>query len=400
VALLRLPAVLGLAAAAFVPGCAIDPFACSDAAQCDWEGGTAVCLADGVCAYPDDTCPSGLRRSPNARSNPASCVEDTGGATTTADTSSTDPVETTGSSSSTGGLSSTDTCAGLEWFPDADADGFGDADSTPVIACDAPPSSVQNADDCNDSDPRVRPDHLQCDDNPGLVAWYRLDEASDTEFTVDEAAGSIGTLVGAPSFGIEGAFGTAVQYAGHPDTIDIAETVVRFAPEGAPASEGTIEFWAQPDVLDEACAENCTKFVVHISDDQGDGFGNNTPDLHMHLAHSTAGTPYQWRAFVDGVFAGGENCNLVGSDVEYDRWTHIAFRWTATSCALLIDGISVDSAQGNTPSPQWTHGRIGHPASRPDRAYGGAVDELMIFDHERSDAQIRRDCGRPPCPPA
>lgn len=397
-AILRTVALLGLAVLS-QGGCTIDPFACSDATQCDWEDGTAVCLADGACAYPDDTCPSGLRRSPNASSNPAQCTPDTGSPTTTESTSSSGPALTS-SSSTTGEPTSSETCGAVEWFPDADGDGFGDASSAPTLACDPPDQTVQNADDCNDEDPRIRPDHLQCEDTPGLVAWYRLDEASDADFALDEIAGSVAPLVGAPAFGVEGAFGSAVRYAGHPDTIDIAETVSQFAPGGAPAAEGTIEFWAQPDVLDEACLENCTKFVIHISDELGDGFGNNTPDLHIHLGHAGAETPYQWRALVDGVFAGGENCSLVGPDVEYDRWTHVAFRWTATSCALLIDGVAVDSADGSTPSPSWTRGRIGHPPSRPDRAYEGSVDELMVFDHERTDPEIRRDCGRPPCPPA
>ncbi|MBV1860846.1 MAG: LamG domain-containing protein [Nannocystaceae bacterium] len=389
-----------LFALVFTPGgCTIDAFACSDATQCDWRDGPAVCLTDGVCAYPDDACPSGLRRSPNAAAAPGICVDETAPATTSETSSSSGPATTsTTSGASTAGFSSTQAC--VDWFPDADADGFGDASSAPVNACAPPKGSVENADDCNDNDPRVRPDHLQCGDNPGLVAWYRLDEPSDAEFTLDEAAGSVGTLLGGPSFGVEGPFGTAVRYAGHPDAIDIAEAVARFAPDGAPASEGTIEFWAQPDTLDDACTEDCTRFVFHVSDAQGDGFGNNTPDLHIHLDHAAQGSAYQWRAHIDGVFAGGENCSLAGPDVEFDRWTHVALRWTATGCTLLIDGVSADSSQGFTPSPQWTHGRIGHPPSRPDRAYEGAVDELMLFDHERSNAEIRRDCGRSPCPPA
>lgn len=396
-ALLRFVPLLALTVA--LGGCTIDAFACSDATQCDWAGGSAVCLPDGVCAYQDDACPSGLRRSPNAATDPGSCVEDTAPATTTDTTTAT--ATTVPLTSSTGESSSTEVCPGLEWFPDADADGFGNANSPATIACERPDGSVDNADDCNDEDPRVRPDHLQCDNNPGLVAWYRLDEDADAGFALDETLGSVGTLVGSPAFGVEGAHGTAVRYGGHPDAIEILETVAEFAPDGAPSPEGTIEFWANPDPLDEACTIDCARFVVHISDDQGDGFGNNTPDLHIHLDHSAAGAPYQWRALIDGFFLDeGENCALVGSEVEYDRWTHVALRWTADSCALLIDGVSVDSDGGAIPSPLWTEGRIGHPPGRRDRAYEGSVDELMIFDHERSDADIRRDCGRTPCPPA
>lgn len=394
-AVLRL-LLAGLVSAAV--GCGIDTFACSDASQCDWKDGTAVCLADGACAYTDDACPSGLRRSPNAATNPGVCVQDTDVATTTESTGSNGPPPS--SSSSTTESDSAETCAALEWFPDADADGFGDVNGTAIVACESPEGSANNADDCNDADSRVRPDHLQCEDNPGLVAWYRLDDAPDANFAIDEAAGSVGIIVGTPSFGIEGAYGTAVQYAAHPDSIEISETLSLLAPDQAPAVEGTIEFWAKPDVIDEACTTDCAHFIVHISDAVGDGFGNNTPDFHIHLNHSGEGSPFRWTALIDGVFGGGQNCAVTGPDVEYDRWTHVAFRWSARSCALLIDGVSVDSATGTAPSPPWTNARIGHPPSRPDRQYQGAIDEVMIFNQSRTDAEIRRDCGRAPCPPA
>lgn len=46
------------------------------------------------------------------------------------------------------------------WYADADGDGFG-GESTQVTGCDAPPGSVSNGDDCNDANSEVHPDALE-----------------------------------------------------------------------------------------------------------------------------------------------------------------------------------------------------------------------------------------------
>lgn len=51
----------------------------------------------------------------------------------------------------------TDPCADIVWFPDADGDGFGDAETPPVSACEAPAGMVSSQDDCDDTDPSVYP---------------------------------------------------------------------------------------------------------------------------------------------------------------------------------------------------------------------------------------------------
>ncbi|MCB9674809.1 MAG: hypothetical protein H6737_06805 [Alphaproteobacteria bacterium] len=40
-----------------------------------------------------------------------------------------------------------------QWIPDLDGDGYGDANATPVFACDPPADHVQNTDDCDDTEP-------------------------------------------------------------------------------------------------------------------------------------------------------------------------------------------------------------------------------------------------------
>ena len=52
------------------------------------------------------------------------------------------------------------------WWPDADADGFGDSSETAAIACTADAGLVDKDGDCNDDDTEIRPDaHDVCDDS-------------------------------------------------------------------------------------------------------------------------------------------------------------------------------------------------------------------------------------------
>lgn len=374
--------------------CTIETFACADVGQCDLRDGPALCLDDGVCAYADDACASGFRRSANARTDPNVCVEDEGSSTGTPGTSTTTGDTTT--SSTTESPTSSETCAPLEWFPDADGDGFGDANAEATVACDAPQNAVDNADDCDDADPRLRPDHLQCDNNPGLVAWYRLDDDEGSNFTLDATSDAVGSFAGSPTLGVEGPFGTAIALSGDPDVVNIDETINAIAPEGAPLSAGTVELWAWPEPQDESCEVDCARFLLHISDDEGDGFGGNTSDLHIHIANDGPDTPYTWRGLIDAV----EICRVEGPAVVYEAWTHVALRWDASECSLWVNGTMGESDPGVAPSPTWLEGRIGHPPLRPDRAFTGRIDEVMIFDHVRSAMELRRDCGREPCPPA
>lgn len=373
-------------------GCSIETFACANEAQCDLRDGATRCLEDGVCAYADDGCSSGYRRSPRAVTNPNACVQD--------ESSTSEPPGGGASSTDTtmGGESSAasdETCAPLEWFPDADGDGFGDAEAAGSMACSAPKGAVDNADDCDDADPRLRPDHLQCDANPGLLAWFRLDEAEGSGFALDATSAAVGTLVGSPSLGVEGAFRTAIALGGDPDLVDLAEAVATLAPRGAPLEAGTLEAWIWPEALDEDCTENCDRFVIHISDDVGDGFGGMTSDLHVHLSNSAPGGPYVWSALIEGE----PTCRLSGPAVDFETWTHLALRWDASECTLWVNGAAGDSDDGLAPRAPWTEGRIGHPPNRPDRAFVGRIDEVMVFDHVRSNVELRRDCGRTPCPP-
>lgn len=420
----RAKCALGFAAALgclTLAGCpSLQPFGCVGAAQCDLLDGPGTCLADGDCAYDDTACPSGLRRSPNAQIDPGECVSEnpvettsqTGSTTATLTTSTTGPLTSSTTSGPDPTTAASETCGLMSWYPDVDADGFGDANAEPVMACDQPEGTVQTADDCNDADPRVRPDHLDCEDNPTLAAWYRLDDPAGQAFLLDSGRDGLPGALNDATLGEPGQYGTAVRLA-YDDEVSFHEAIAAFAPDGIPPTSGTVEFWAKLDPPDESCESACAQFALHISNGVGDGFGGNTPDLHVHVDHSDVGDPYFWFAIIDTSTGDPDTpefvqsaCRTEGPQVEIDRWTHVALRWSDSECAFLVDGLLADTDElgvintGSDPEDLgWTSGRLGHPPGFEPRSFLGAIDEVMLFDESRTDAQIRADCGALPCPP-
>lgn len=79
-----------------------------------------------------------------------------------------------------------------EWFVDRDADGFGDASASPVVACEAPSGAVANATDCDDDNDGVHPGATEvcnegeavdedCDASTSAApeTWYLDDDGDD-----------------------------------------------------------------------------------------------------------------------------------------------------------------------------------------------------------------------------
>jgi MYXO-CTERM domain-containing protein len=95
------------------------------------------------------------------------CVAPTGHADNADDCHDGDPLVNPSATEVCNGID--DNCSGLvddddpaldlssatEWWPDMDGDGYGDANAEAIVACVAPPGYVDNADDCDDSDPRI-----------------------------------------------------------------------------------------------------------------------------------------------------------------------------------------------------------------------------------------------------
>lgn len=92
------------------------------------------------------------------------------------------------------------------WFPDTDADGWGD-DASPLYACDVPSGALPSGGDCDDSDGAINPDATEicangidedCDGGPGPVCGisgtYTTDDA-DITLQNDRSGAYLGSAV-------------------------------------------------------------------------------------------------------------------------------------------------------------------------------------------------------------
>jgi hypothetical protein len=131
--------------AAFHPGATEDD--CGDSNDYNCDGSVGTVDADGdtyaACSDCDDS---------NAAINP--------GATEVCDADATDE-------DCDGNADDADTAVtgGSDWYPDADGDGYGDADATAIAACEQPDDAVADHTDCDDAVAAVHPGAVEiCDD--------------------------------------------------------------------------------------------------------------------------------------------------------------------------------------------------------------------------------------------
>ena len=70
------------------------------------------------------------------------------------------------------------------WWPDADGDGFGDAEADPVLACDEPEGYVDNNEDCDDEDADIHPDAEEICDGVDNNCSGVIDDGEDGTLNV------------------------------------------------------------------------------------------------------------------------------------------------------------------------------------------------------------------------
>ena len=147
-----------------------------------------------------------------------------------------------------------------QWWPDADGDGFGQVNTTPVEACEAPSGYATNADDCDDRNATVNPDATEL--------CNQIDDDCD-----GEADGGVNTIwyadadgdgFGDPSVPTDSCEPPAGTVADDTDCDDTDATVYPGAPEIC------------GDHDDDDCDGNVDVGVegVWYTDDDGDGYGH------------------------------------------------------------------------------------------------------------------------------
>jgi hypothetical protein len=214
-----------------------------------------------------------------------------------------------------------------------------------------------------------------------LVHHWKLDEntTGGTSVVVDSIGGLNGDIQGAQS--VPGKAGNALSFDGSDDVVTIQNFI--------PPQQGTVAFWIDP------------------------GFGSSKQRVFG------AGGDFEVIVYSTGIvrnelFAGGSGTLQSNSgSVEPGQWFHIAVTYAydnagpSTALEVYINGeLDVVGTAGEPSVPTDTTLLLGYRAGAAGgEHYGGLLDDLRIYDHVLSEAEIKalanppRMQAREPNPP-
>ncbi len=156
----------------------------------------------------------------------------------------------------------------VDWHPDSDSDGFGDADTEAQQGCDAPePGWVSNGDDCDDTLAGVNPDALEiCDGIDNNCDQVTDDPADLGTFYADGDGDTYGDV----NVTVEACLDT-VPSGYVADNTDCDDTL-------ADVNPGALETLCND--VDEDCDGTASNDTDWYIDSDGDGFGDasTTPE--------------------------------------------------------------------------------------------------------------------------
>ncbi len=210
-----------------------------------------------------------------------------------------------------------------------------------------------------------------------LVHHWRLDEdtAAGVTLAADSVGGLNGTIQGAAS--VPGKSGNALSFDGADDVVTIDNFV--------PPQQGTIVFWINP-----ALAKSKERILGAGGDYEVWLRGNG--ELKNELFDNGSATT--------GTGPGALKAN---------EWNHAATTYDGTTAAveIYLDGELRVAGTAEVPStPTQTTLLLGHRAgAAAGEHYGGLLDDLRIYDHVLSQAEIKaianppRMRARDPIPP-
>jgi hypothetical protein len=210
-----------------------------------------------------------------------------------------------------------------------------------------------------------------------LIHHWKLDEntAAGDAIAADSAGDLNGTIQGAQS--AAGKSGSALNFDGSNDVV----TILNFVPP----RQGTIVFWINP-----ALAKSKERILGAGGDYEV--WLRSNGELKNELFDNGSATT--------GTGPGALNAN---------QWNHIATTYdgTTTAVEIYLDGELQVAGTAEVPStPTGTTLLLGHRASAADgEHYGGLLDDVRIYDHVLSEAEIKalasppRFTARDPSPP-
>jgi hypothetical protein len=207
--------------------------------------------------------------------------------------------------------------------------------------------------------------------NTGLVAAYGFEEPSGAT-AQDPANGFDGTISGASRVP-DGQFGRALSFDGIDDWVTVEDRQ-----EIDLLGGGTVEAWIRPSAL------GSWRSVVM----------KEMPDRLSYALFAEAGTGLPAARVFNATLAEA----LAPAPVGVGSWTHLAMTWDQTDVKVYVDGTEM-AAQ---PAAGTIVGGVGPLRiggnGLSGQFFSGLIDEVRLFDHARSGAQITADMNTPVAP--
>jgi hypothetical protein len=197
-----------------------------------------------------------------------------------------------------------------------------------------------------------------CTSSADLVGWWKFNEGSGS-VAGDSSGKGLDASIEGPAW-IEGQSGSALEFNG-------TDSLVRI-PEFTTGPVQTVAAWIKIDVV-----QGGQKQIFN---------GNGPPHMNFELANGQ----------IEGrVYTGSGNITLTGPEVPVGLWTHVAWVWdfSANRSELYIDGESVALGEASNTIEHSSESIIGRHPSATTASFLGAIDEMRIYDHALTLAEIQ-----------
>lgn len=205
------------------------------------------------------------------------------------------------------------------------------------------------------------------DDN--MVGWWKFETAGDPAVLDWSGHGNHGTIVGNVQWA-PGLFNLGLDFLGDD------EGHVELPLDMVTTTQGSILMWVNTEQTDD---EGMLWYGSDI--EGGDGYGGQN-EIHINIDD-----PGEVDFFLeeDG---SGSDITINGPQIAGAGWTHVAATWDIVNgCRLYVNGAEAGFAQHNTNEKTFAVMRLGY-SFHGSPWYDGLMDDVRLFDHAISAAQI------------
>ncbi|NEO71403.1 filamentous hemagglutinin N-terminal domain-containing protein [Moorena sp. SIO3H5] len=208
------------------------------------------------------------------------------------------------------------------------------------------------------------------------VAYWRLDETTSITAVDSSGNGFNGTYRNGVTQGVPGISGTAGEFDGNNDAVDVGII--------APGSEldisnqsFTVEAWVKQNESEQSVDQSYVG--IHPSNNRNDGNGDS---LYFRVTSNGA--------VRFGDFEGNSDLRTPGNIIEPNTWYHIVATYDQDSNTntIFVDGREVISNNQGAFESQNPRVLIGAWRNIGDQAFNGVIDEVAVYDEALSRESI------------